>query len=117
MSYILTGFTHDLGFRVFTFECVAKDRARSAYKVRADLSLVRKYGIRVQELPLLCRGILDRTEDMAEAQSMIFTEEDMRVHEQGRVAIRQAAASKKKPPRRPVTENAGSAWRTPTPPV
>ncbi len=33
---------------------------RIRFTVRADLSLSRKYGIRLQELPLMCLGILEQ---------------------------------------------------------
>ena len=33
MQYILTGFTHDVGFRVFAFECIGEDRVRTPYSV------------------------------------------------------------------------------------
>ena len=69
MQYILTGFTHDMGFRVFAFEGIGEDRVRTEYKVRADLALIHRYGIRVQELPLLCRGILEAAERGRGAQT------------------------------------------------
>ena len=59
-NFVLTGFSHDLGFRVFEFNC--KDGTRARFTVRADLTLVRKYGVHIQELPLLCRRLLDASE-------------------------------------------------------
>ncbi len=63
MQFVLTGFTHDKGFRVFTFDRIGEDRVRTKCTVRADLSLIRNYGIHIQELPLLCRGLLDRSDE------------------------------------------------------
>ncbi len=60
MQFVLVGFTHDMGFRVFAFECMGEDRTWTKCSVRADLALTRRYGIPVQELPLLCRSVLDR---------------------------------------------------------
>ena len=60
MQFNLIGFSQDAGFRVFAFEGTAAGRVRTEYTVRADLALIRKYGIRVQELPLLCRRFLER---------------------------------------------------------
>ncbi len=111
MQYILTGFTHDMGFRVFAFECAGEDTVRTEYKVRADLLLVRKYGIRVQELPLLCRGILERRDGGDQQRMFTYTEADMCLRAD--VCAAQAAAHKRKPPRRPPSENAGAAWRGP----
>jgi len=111
MQFVLTGFTHDLGFRVFAFERMGEDRSRTKCTVRADLALVRAYGIQIQELPLLCRGLLDRLEEGSELESLIFTEEEMRVCANERTAARIEAASKRKPPHRPSGENIGAAWR------
>ena len=112
MQYILTGFTHDLGYRVFAFEGVGTDRLRTNYRVRTDLALTRKYGIRVQELPLLCRAILERRNEEEGQDSFTYTEADMRVYADA-AAIRTAAAQKRKPPRKPPSENLGAAWRGP----
>ena len=113
MLYTLTGFTQDMGFRVFGFECVGKDRMRTDYRVRADLALVRRYGIRVQELPLLCRGILDRRNESEEQRTFTYTEADMSLHADD-CATRIAAAKRRKAPRRPPPgQNAGAVWRGP----
>lgn len=110
MSYILTRFANEAGFRVLTFESVEKDQARTEHNVRADLALARKYGILVQELPLLCRRLLERNTEV-KAPTLTFTDDDMRVYASDRAAV--AAAHKHKPPRRPPTNNLGSAWRGP----
>ena len=62
MSFILTGFRQDMAFRVFAFERRETTRSRMAFTVKADLGLIRRYDIRVQELPLLCRSLLERQE-------------------------------------------------------
>ena len=41
MQFVLTGFTQDLGCRVFAFEGIAVDRMRTPFTVRADLALIR----------------------------------------------------------------------------
>ncbi|HEY1754563.1 MAG TPA: hypothetical protein VGG72_04155 [Bryobacteraceae bacterium] len=115
MQYILTGFTQDSGFRVFAFERIGEDRLRTKFTVKADLALIRRYGIRLQDLPLMCRGLLDRCEDSEEKRTLIFTEDEMSLFEKTNVAAREAAAQKRKPPRRPPSENIGAAWRAPQP--
>ncbi|HUK41962.1 MAG TPA: hypothetical protein VLX11_12980 [Candidatus Acidoferrales bacterium] len=112
MQFILTGFTQDMGFRVFAFEGVKADRTRAQYTVRADLVLVRKYGIRVQELPLLCRALLDKCGDDGEKRALIFSEDDMQVRAKDCALARETAATRKLP-RRPPGANVGAAWRTP----
>jgi len=113
--FILTGFTQDMGFRVFAFAHIGADGIRTEYTIRADLGLIRRYDIRMQELPLLCRGVLERRESAGMTRSFTFTEEEMRVFEKDRTAARQAAAQKRRPPRRPASENLGAAWRGPQP--
>jgi hypothetical protein len=127
MQFILTGFTQDTGFRVFAFEGVAVGQIRTVFTVRADLALSRRYGIAMQELPLLCRSLLDRQEESGENQdesgehgalkehSLTFSEEEMRACADKRAADRALAALKRKTPRRPVVENVGAAWRGPQP--
>jgi len=111
MQFVLNGFTHDLGFRVFAFDHVADDRVRTKCTVRADLALVRRYGIQIQELPLLCRSLLDRHEEGGEIQSLTFTEDEMRTCANEKAAARELAAKKRRPPQKPSGENLGSAWR------
>jgi hypothetical protein len=115
MQFVLTGFTQDMGFRVFAFDRVGDDRVRTAFTVRANLDLIRRYEIRVQELPLLCRSLLERHEETPETRTLTFTEENMRHHANDCATAKQAAAAKRRPPRRPPTENLGAAWRGPQP--
>ncbi len=110
MQFTLTGFSQVKEFRVFTFEGVAADRSRSAFTVRTDLALARQYAIRIQELPLLCRAVLERHEG-DQIHALTFTEDDMRVHASMATA-RDEAAKRRKPARSPSTDLAGAAWRT-----
>jgi hypothetical protein len=111
MRFVLTGFTQEVGVRVFAFSGVATDAARTEFTVRADLALSRRYEIRMQELPLLCRGLLEQRPEGDETRDLTFTEEAMQVHAKDCAAARVAAAAKRRPPRRPSGENLGAAWR------
>lgn len=111
MPFILTGFRQDMGFRVFAFERRETVRSRMEFTVKADLGLIRRYDIRVQELPLLCRSLLERTEAAGDTRTLTFTEDDMRACANVRAAARDEAARKRKPPRRPTGESPGAAWR------
>ena len=101
MQYILTGFTQDMGFRVFAFERIGDDRLRTNFTVRADLALIRRYGIRLQDLPLMCRGLLDRCSEGEERRTLIFTEDEMGLYEKKQLWRRE------KPPRRRKDRRAG----------
>lgn len=112
MQFILTGFTQEMAFRVFAFEGVNADRTRTKYTVRADLGLVRRYGIRVQELPLLCRAVLEKCGEAEEKRAWTFTEGEMQLLARDSALAREIAAMKK-PRKTPPGGNMGSAWRTP----
>ena len=111
MQFMLTGFTQDMAFRVFAFERMGSDRVRTKMVVRADLALIRRYGIQMQELPLLCRNLLERNENGAETRTLTFSEDDMSLHAKDRASAKEAAAQRRKPPRRTPSENVGAAWR------
>ena len=119
MAFILTGFRQDMGFRVFAFERRETDRSRMEFTVKADLALIRRYDIRVQELPLLCRSFLESHEAIAgagdlamkDARALTYSEDDMRACAVSRTAAKNEAARKRKPPRRPTGESPGAAWR------
>jgi hypothetical protein len=96
---------------VFTYARIAEDRSRTEFTVRADMALVRRYLIPMQELPLLCRNFLARREDLGHARAVVFGEEDMRMYAANCALAKQAAASKRKPSHRPPSGNLGAAWR------
>jgi hypothetical protein len=100
MLFTLIGFGQDEGFRVFTFEGLGEDRMRTRFTVRADLALIRGYDIRVQELPLLCRALLEHRDPIAvnvtdEDRTLIYSEDDMRLHASGCAAARDEVQRKK----------------------
>jgi hypothetical protein len=96
VGYTLTGFSHDLGFRVFTFERIV-DHVRTAYVVRADLALARKHCVPIQELPLLCRTLLERRREGDSARLYTFGEAEMCEYENVRAARRAAEMEKRRP--------------------
>jgi hypothetical protein len=95
MTFILLGFSQDTKFRIFVFEGIGSDRTRTAFAVRADVAMTRSYGISLQDLPLLCRGVLERRDDGDEKRAFTYTEADMRLLADDRTAARVAAAQKK----------------------
>ena len=109
MQFTLTGFSQRLEARVFEFEGLDAGRGRIKFTVTADLSLARRYGIRLQELPLLCRSILDRSHQGSEQRVFYFTEAEMCNHARN-TAARAESAKQRKPLRRPPSVD---EWRTP----
>jgi hypothetical protein len=61
----------------------------------------------------MCRGLLEQDEEATVTPALIFSEDQMRVWADERAAAKAGAANKRKPPRRPVVENPGAAWRGP----
>jgi hypothetical protein len=96
MRFILQGFTQDTGFRVFKFEGIAADQTRTGFVVETDLALTRRYGIRLQELPLLCRELLERRDEAEQARTFIFTEAEMVMHKSSQAAERQVLRAKER---------------------
>ena len=98
MLYALTGFTDDLEFRVFAFDAVGDDRVRTAYTVRADLTLARKYGIKLQALPLLCRDLLEQRILLSdEERKFTYTEAEMCIHADARTVAAEKLRAARKP--------------------
>ena len=103
MQYVFTGFSHQSGFRVFGFDSLGDNRVRTGYTVLVDLGLIRKYGIRVQELPLLCRAVLERRSEEEPQRTFTFTEADMSVR--ATASALEVSSRKRKPPRKPASED------------
>jgi len=94
MQFTLTGFRHDSGLRVFQFQGIAAGKTRSDFFISADLTLIRTYGIRIQELPLLCLRVLEQREFAEQEHTLAYAEEDMRQYMNLCVAERNAAKKK-----------------------
>ncbi len=113
MQFVLTGFSHNAGFRVFAFEGIATDRTRTTFSVSADLALSRTHGIRVQELPLLCLRFLEKHDGSDEVHNLTFAEEDMRAYSDNCTAEREATQRKRTPRRNPGTPAPRTEWQLP----
>lgn len=108
MEYQFTGFTHKGEFREFAFNGIDEARSKTPFKVIADLELSRKYNIAVQELPLLCRRLLEQMPEGSGSRTLTFSETEM----QTIVTARSAAARQsvhKKIQRRP--KPVASPWQ------
>ncbi len=115
IQFVLMGFDQDAGVRLYAFQGVIDGR-RTGFTVGVDLALLPSYGIRIQELPLLCRGVLERRIERVEGEdkrTLTLTEAEMRVHADGRAAARETADRKWKPARKRPDGDTGGAWRLP----
>lgn len=112
VQFLLTGFTQDKDDRVFSFDGVNLDRTKTPVQVRIDTRMARHYGIRPQELPLLCRSLLDSFPEGQQHTVVTFGEEEMSRH-RAEIALRTAAAKVRRPPRRPSPTAVRSPWHAP----
>ncbi len=111
-QYILTGFSQTAAIRLYAFEGIGGGR-RVDYTVEVDLSLIPNYGIRIQDLPLLCRELLQKRVESSEISALTFTAHEMCEHAEKLAAEREESARRKNAGRRPVNANPGSGWRAP----
>ena len=103
--FLLTGFTQAAGIRIYAFEGRI-DARRIGYTVEVDLALIPGYGIRIQDLPLLCRELLQQRAQPDEISAVVFTEQRMRTHAEKLAIAREEAEHRKKPPKHLASEDA-----------
>ena len=109
-QFFLTGFAQAAGIRTYAFQGRI-DASRIDCTVEVDLALIPGYGIRIQELPLLCRELLQQQTQPDEISAVVFTEQRMRSHAEKLAAARREAEDKKKQPKHLATADAEIAWR------
>jgi hypothetical protein len=110
-QFILTGFTQTAGIRLYAFEGMVEG-GRIRRTVEVDLAKIPGYGIRIQDLPLLCRDLLQRRLEVDGPSPCIFNELEMSNHASRLTIAREEAEQKRKAPRHPPAANTGTAWRT-----
>jgi hypothetical protein len=84
---------------------VSSDYSRDGFRVKIDLALSRKYGIRIQDLPLLCRSVLERRDVTVDQDTFTYAEADMRRYAEAG-ALRDASALRRKATPLPMRNNA-----------
>jgi hypothetical protein len=112
VEFLLTGFTQRAGIRIYAFEGRVESN-RTDYTVEVDLALIPGFGIRIQDLPLLCRELLQQRTQPDEIKAFIFTEQRMRSHAEKLSAAREDAELRKKPPRSPESPHPETGYRPP----
>ena len=108
IEFVLAGFRQDNNIRRYLFQGVGVDRTRTEFTVGADLVLVRKYRIPLQELPLLCRNVLQGY-GSGQTRALMFSETDMIGYATRRTAEMDAAEQKRRAHRSPPPSIRG--WR------
>ena len=105
MEFVLTGFHQEDNIRRYRFQGIANDRKRSEFTVGVDLALIRKHRIPMQELPLLCRGLLEIRPPGDPANALTYTEKDMLGYASRRAAEQELAEHKRRGHHRPPLPN------------
>src|SRR5579862_5843295 len=109
-QFFLSGFTQAAGIRIYAFEGRV-DASRIGYTVEVDLALIAGFGIRIQDLPLLCRELLQQQSQSNDISTVVFTEQRMRSHAEKLAAARQEAEGRKKQSRHLASADAAIDWR------
>lgn len=99
-EFTLTGFRQTNGIRYYVYQGHHCDGRASEFTVDAEVRLLQKHGIGLQELPLLCRRLLEKQNPDVSLRAVTFTEDLMKDHADQRAALKQAAQNKKKTYRR-----------------
>lgn len=94
-DFMLTGFHQLQGIRYYVYQGRYDDGTSSEFTVDADVRLLRKHGIALQELPLLCRRLLEKQNPDSSLKAVTFTEDLMKEQADQRAALKQAAQDKK----------------------
>jgi hypothetical protein len=77
MEYLLTGIEQSDNIRSYAFAEVDRDTRTASFTVAVDISLLRKYAIPLQELPLLCRHFLQIKRESGSDQNLTYGEPEM----------------------------------------
>jgi len=109
-QFLLTGFTQTAAIRIYAFEA-RLDARQIGYTVEVNLALISGYGIRIQDLPLLCRELLEQRVERDEISAFVFTEQHMRTHAEKLATARMDAEHARKQPRHLRNKNPGEGWR------
>ena len=95
MKLAYMGFRHETtGVRLYSFEGIIAEGKRKYFLVTADLALLFKHHIRIQDVPMMCLRLL---ESFAEAEPqprlLALTEADMAAHVRAKTAETEKAMS------------------------
>jgi hypothetical protein len=95
VRFTLVGFQQDAGVRRYAFQGIA-DGIPANFTVGVDLALMVRFGIHIQDLPLLCRELLERQLEGVEERSLTLSESEMRMHADQSSTARETASRKKR---------------------
>ncbi|HYM11852.1 MAG TPA: hypothetical protein VEU62_14040 [Bryobacterales bacterium] len=112
MKFLYMGFSHETtGVRLYSFEGVASQGIRKDFLVTADIALLTKHRVRIQDGPMMCLQLLESSaETEPQLEFLVLTEADMLNHVRAKAAEK-ATKKRAKRPFHPVNAVAVSmAW-------
>src|SRR5712692_9878035 len=97
MKLMYMGFSHETtAVRLYSFEGVVSEGIRKGFHVTADIALLTKHHVRIQEVPMMCLRLLEScAETEQQPELLVLTEADMIVHVRAAAAAKEKAASKR----------------------
>ena len=96
MDYVLMTFRQRNNVRQYAFQGTTVDKQRVEFIVDVDLALVLKHGIPMQEIPLLCRRLLEEKPVSEQARKVNFTQAQMQDYAARRDAAKKEAAARRR---------------------
>ena len=105
MKFVYMGFRHETnGVRQYSFEGVAAEGIRKDFLVTADIGLLTKHHVRIQEVPMMCLRLLESSvEAEPQLESLVLTEAALLAHVHAKSAEVEKAALKRRRPFRPAS--------------
>ena len=107
MEYILTSVEQSQNIRLYAFTEIDTSANRAPMTVAVDMSLLRKYAIPLQELPLLCRHYVQQRRGAGSDSNLTYGEPEMVLYSTRR-AESERATQERKTNRKIVSNGGGS---------
>jgi hypothetical protein len=95
MEYLLENYRQTSGVRVFVFDGISPDRTHARFTVSVDTALLAAHSIALQELPLLCRQLLEERATSGGSHTLTFAAADMEHLAAARAEARHAIRQRK----------------------
>lgn len=97
MKFIYMGFTHETtGVRLYNFQGVVSPGIHKGFLVTADVALLTKHHIQIQDAPMMCMRLLESSaETEPQLDLLVLTEADMLTHALASAAERETAAKRR----------------------
>lgn len=105
MEYILTSVEQSQNIRLYAFTEVDTPAHRAPMTVAVDISLLRKYAIPLQELPLLCRHYVQERRGAGSDSTLTYGEPEMILYSTRRAESERATQERKS--HRKIVSNGG----------